>query len=235
MKLALRLWASAALTGTALSAVVVGPALADVNVSFWNYDAGGTGSALTVADQGNSILGTAPSATFTYSGAIDWVNNAPNGDPNLVSSFLNLSDVSNLTGYASVAAFGAVSLSTLGDDCATCTSFFQITGTGNFSGGTAEHDDGASLYLGTLPGPLTTVFNSGAETSEIPTMFAVAPGTHQYVLDYVEGNGSPSDLIFTTTGGVPEPATWAMMLLGFAGLGFAGFRKAKTSVALSAL
>ena len=26
---------------------------------------------------------------------------------------------------------------------------------------------------------------------------------------------------------VPEPSTWAMMLLGFAGLGYAGYRKAK--------
>jgi len=26
---------------------------------------------------------------------------------------------------------------------------------------------------------------------------------------------------------VPEPSTWAMMLLGFAGLGFAGYRRAK--------
>ena len=25
----------------------------------------------------------------------------------------------------------------------------------------------------------------------------------------------------------PEPSTWAMMLLGFAGLGFAGYRRAK--------
>ena len=32
----------------------------------------------------------------------------------------------------------------------------------------------------------------------------------------------------TTRGGaVPEPTTWAMMLLGFAGLGFAGYRKAQ--------
>ena len=29
--------------------------------------------------------------------------------------------------------------------------------------------------------------------------------------------------------GTPEPSTWAMMLLGFAGLGFAGYRKAKTA------
>jgi hypothetical protein len=26
---------------------------------------------------------------------------------------------------------------------------------------------------------------------------------------------------------VPEPSTWAMMLLGFAGLGYAGYRRAR--------
>src|ERR1700722_15226422 len=31
---------------------------------------------------------------------------------------------------------------------------------------------------------------------------------------------------------VPEPATWVMMLMGFAGLGFAGYRKAKYRTAL---
>jgi len=34
---------------------------------------------------------------------------------------------------------------------------------------------------------------------------------------------------------VPEPSTWAMMSLGFAGLGFAGYRKAKTGRATHAL
>jgi hypothetical protein len=28
----------------------------------------------------------------------------------------------------------------------------------------------------------------------------------------------------TVASGVPEPSTWAMILLGFAGLGFAGYR-----------
>ncbi len=30
-----------------------------------------------------------------------------------------------------------------------------------------------------------------------------------------------------TPGAVPEPSTWAMLLLGFAGLGFAGYRRAR--------
>jgi PEP-CTERM motif len=34
-------------------------------------------------------------------------------------------------------------------------------------------------------------------------------------------------------GGIPEPSTWGMMLLGFAGLGFAGYRKSKSRVALT--
>jgi hypothetical protein len=43
--------------------------------------------------------------------------------------------------------------------------------------------------------------------------------------------GSPG----VTRSAVPEPSTWAMMLLGFAGLGFAGYRKARSArTALSA-
>ena len=33
---------------------------------------------------------------------------------------------------------------------------------------------------------------------------------------------------------VPEPSTWAMMLLGFAGLGYAGYRASRKSVAVAA-
>ena len=33
---------------------------------------------------------------------------------------------------------------------------------------------------------------------------------------------------------VPEPSTWAMMLLGFAGLGFAGYRKARNALSIAA-
>jgi hypothetical protein len=43
--------------------------------------------------------------------------------------------------------------------------------------------------------------------------------------------GSAFNAAFSLTGSaVPEPSTWAMMLLGFAGLGFAGYRRAKTII-----
>ena len=37
-----------------------------------------------------------------------------------------------------------------------------------------------------------------------------------------------------TTSGVPEPSTWAMMALGFAGLGYAAFRQRKTKISMLA-
>jgi hypothetical protein len=40
-------------------------------------------------------------------------------------------------------------------------------------------------------------------------------------------------VIASSTGATPEPATWALMLLGFAGLGYAGFRQSRAH-ALSA-
>jgi len=50
--------------------------------------------------------------------------------------------------------------------------------------------------------------------------------THSITLS--DGQGSSNAQIFATSGAVPEPATWAMMLLGFSGIGMAmrGNRKA---------
>ena len=62
-----------------------------------------------------------------------------------------------------------------------------------------------------------------------PTYFAFTgvsdPGLYQLnfiVQNYNHDSGSPVGL---DVGAVPEPATWAMMLIGFLGLAFLGYRK----------
>ncbi len=53
-----------------------------------------------------------------------------------------------------------------------------------------------------------------------PTFAIDEPGYSAYTLE-----GVPAGPAATPA---PEPATWAMMLMGFAGFGYAGYRKAKT-------
>jgi hypothetical protein len=47
--------------------------------------------------------------------------------------------------------------------------------------------------------------------------------------------GGNADLAFTLVGSaaVPEPSAWAMMLLGFAGLSFAGYRASRRAVPIA--
>jgi hypothetical protein len=49
-------------------------------------------------------------------------------------------------------------------------------------------------------------------------------------LDYIEGHGAPSQLTVNLANpnmvtDVPEPSTWAMMILGFFGIGFMAYRR----------
>jgi hypothetical protein len=60
-----------------------------------------------------------------------------------------------------------------------------------------------------------------------------------YALGYADSTDSywvsqQTSLSAGAIGAVPEPATWAMMLVGFAGLGFAAYGASRRSVALAA-
>ena len=214
-----------ALLSVAALLLSVGAASADtvlntsVTVNFWSYDGAG---ASTLANATNPITSAPIDATFTYTGPLNWLVPGPQGAPNLVSTFLNLADISGFSSpdgkYATQALFGAQSLSSVGDST---TSFFQITGSGLFSGGSITHDDGASLYL---DGSSTAIVSQAGETPAEVGTFTTTAGPHNFVLDYVEGNGAPSQLTFEVAA-VPELSTWGMMLLGFCGLGFLAYRQ----------
>jgi hypothetical protein len=58
------------------------------------------------------------------------------------------------------------------------------------------------------------------------------PSTGGYLLDFDVHNASPLDPPPSATSAVPEPSTWAMMMLGFCGLAFLAHRRRGAARAL---
>jgi PEP-CTERM motif len=91
--------------------------------------------------------------------------------------------------------------------------------------------DGVSPPNGT---PLATDTFSGTGTKTVSTVDN--PGAGPYSLQQVfvihaTGAGDANLTMDLTSSVIPEPSTWAMMLLGFAGLGFVGYRNARQGTA----
>jgi PEP-CTERM motif len=65
--------------------------------------------------------------------------------------------------------------------------------------------------------------------------FLYSEGIYTTLVDssytYALGINDPGQIVGLTFG-VPEPSTWAMMLIGFAGLGFMAYRRTKKSAAV---
>jgi hypothetical protein len=80
---------------------------------------------------------------------------------------------------------------------------------------------------GFKPGPAQTSFSFDPVIFVNPYSFVTAGGIP------VTADGVEELLHFTSANpsAVPEPSTWAMMLLGFAGVGFAGYRSTRTRAA----
>jgi hypothetical protein len=108
-------------------------------------------------------------------------------------------------------------------------STFTVNGLTNDPGPTTESTfaDGSLLATHTFPvalldgsfGPVSTA--TGAFTSD----------EAQFAIDFTAPRQSFGGSVQLTTN-VPEPSTWAMILLGFGILGFLGFQKRKEQLAL---
>jgi hypothetical protein len=102
---------------------------------------------------------------------------------------------------------------------------FQVTFTATISGGTYN---GASVYAQFSPNTNYTGGFVGWEGLD-PT------GLSETIYDQHSGSFSGTMAIVqidTPPPPVPEASTWAMMLLGFGGLGFAGYRARKSARAV---
>jgi hypothetical protein len=214
--------------GVVLAVLAASPALSSpitATVDFWNYN-GSTTTNGTLANSTNAILSSAPDVIFTYNGDLNWGTASPT---NSVGSFLALAGPTAVTvsgwssptnKYATEADWLASSMSTGGDGT---TSFFQLTGTLSSGGtyfGTITHDDGVTYVVNN-----STLVNSPVETSQDTDAFSLsgAFSNATYTLDYVEGNGAPA--VLNLTAAIPEASTWAMMIMGFFGVGFMAYRR----------
>jgi hypothetical protein len=82
---------------------------------------------------------------------------------------------------------------------------------------------------------------SGSSTFDNTTIASLGftPGTYVFswnssVDSYVVGPAADDSITIQVGSAVPEPSTWAMMLIGFAGLGFAGYRASLKAASIAA-
>jgi hypothetical protein len=227
------------------SVAAMSGAQASVLVEVWGGYGNNASLGTVTPDQAeNPTPSPSPVAEFIYNGPVDWVNNAPNNGTNntenLFGQFFNAADIGTFispngaySGAGGGAAFLATSMSSEGNSWY---SYIQVQGIAQGAGSeTVTHDDGASAYDASCPGGVC-FGQPGQTAAETSPAFAVGAGD-LVTIDYIEANGSPSDLVVNgpvafAAPSVPEPSTWAMMLLGFAGLGFAGYRGRRTAISI---
>jgi PEP-CTERM motif len=96
-----------------------------------------------------------------------------------------------------------------------------------FDGTLIDMDEPGQVYFVHLEAVASVgVFGGSAFASADPHIFVEStdPNADLYSIRLSDGvaNG-----VAPPPGGVPEPSTWAMLILGFAGIGLAGYRRAR--------
>jgi len=112
-------------------------------------------------------------------------------------------------------------------------SFSNVAGT---FGGVAGTASTISFGNGIFSSLSITAPNLGFTQFNAPTLFTGLPSDPTFLtgsftlVNPFFGNGT---LSISPVAGVPEPATWAMMLVGFGGIGFAMRRRSKVRATVS--
>jgi PEP-CTERM motif len=184
----------------------------------------GSAQAAVVATQGFADIGT-PTADGSPTGDINSATIFTLGD--LVSTSANTGALAGLP----TQSFGSISF-----DLGKATSLsFSSAAFGTFTRASISEKINApgtvAIYvLGDwTPGTFGGV-TSGSYDSSFTISFTETPPGSGSLSDSATFSSPPA----APPGTVPEPSTWAMMLIGFAGLGFAGYRASRKGAALAA-
>jgi PEP-CTERM motif len=131
------------------------------------------------------------------------------------------------------------------------TTYMAVEGGGTEMATWATPQTSLSIYWGSIDGNVDGNLNSLAISvdgytltgADLVSLGALGTGNQSLPADNqwvtITGLGAFTQVSFSSTGnafefslgsGVPEPSTWAMMALGFAGLGFMGWRGSRKTV-----
>jgi len=105
----------------------------------------------------------------------------------------------------------------------------------------ANNFPGLPLTSSTLGNPIPPLSLADFEGAALTIPFVVTGDNGSYSGTSVSGVyfggsatvGGDVDIEYTYSNTVPEPATWAMMGLGFAGLAFAGYRTRRSAISIA--
>jgi hypothetical protein len=164
-------------------------------------------------------------SSFTYSGVLtgaDTLSLIASGSPCLQSGAY----CTNAAGVVVVAGTSPVGGSSLNGGTTFGSLLLTISGVGteqlfptNAANGLGSGSPPTSLFLPSTS--LSALFGSFAQVTD-PTFTLV-------MSDTLRSDNSGS---FTVASAVPEPSTWAMMILGFVGIGFMAYRRKQNGPAL---
>jgi len=200
----------------------------NLSVYVWNGVGVPDTASLSTVPSGN------PTATFNYSGPLNFVNNDSQAGGNTFAEFFNsngttnyTSDISSFSSSYTLSQFlNDLPMSTPGETgpnaVNTYMAFIGTYTAATDTSVTVSHDDGASLYY---ISSADAAFTSPDPTVDIPSTGILPAGTDvPFALVYVESNGAPSDLVVTGLTPTPEPSTIGFMALGMISLAAVAYR-----------
>jgi hypothetical protein len=89
----------------------------------------------------------------------------------------------------------------------------------------------ATTFVNDL-GPAAYFASNWTDSAFSHLQLTFSAGTYSLVIKDIQDEGLPAGFGVRLDSAVPEASTWAMLLAGFAGLGFAGYRARRAPMAL---
>jgi hypothetical protein len=184
-------------------------------------------------------------ATLDVVGTIEYFNTVPTSPYDYYDSF---SGVISITDYGwTDAAMAYFTLDATAGNIIAAPFGYYLKEEDAASGSGVTGSASAFMYLFPIDGysTISVSWPGGGTENQLSynDIWPYPDATYGYNATFTTTSYTETETLFNADGGVfrtfsfpgaPEPPTWAMLLLGFAGLGFAGYRWARAGRALAA-